>query len=205
MSKNLSKSPVDLSSNFKQVKNLHKNRNRMKIMAGFLLFFLVFVLVSTFFIPKSRTNEDFKQSPIDEQVIDNQDHVTDMVDVNQIVMQKRQKNNLLEEHNQSQTQQQAVKPTEVKVNIYHTPVTVDVDYDYKVDTKKLGEFFSSSKSANTTQDEIETNIQPTKSVQSFVPAAQKQTPQITENVQQTEPQSAQNTDTTNTEEYGQIL
>ncbi len=174
MSKAKSKSPVDLSDNFKKVNNRRKNRNRLKIMAGFLLFFLVFVLVSTFFLPKSRTNVDFKETKVDEHLLDTQN--SQLVDVNEIVLQQSKKNNLMNEQTDIPS-----KPVEVKVNLYHQPSVQDEEVSYKVDTKKLGEFFSSSKNSNSLQGDSIQQEAKNRSVQSFTPSAHNVNNQVQEN------------------------
>ena len=154
LKKQKSKSPIDLSENFKLVKTRRNNRTKMKIMAGLLVMFLVTVLISTFVIPKSKTSIDYEEQfpdGINETIAP---HYGQISDVNQIVQQKKKKDNLLNSTPSNPIMPPTQQTVDVTVNMPEPTVRVAKpvrEYTYKVDEKKLGEFFSSSKKTPQTE------------------------------------------------------
>ena len=166
-----SKSPVDLSDNFKLVKTRKNNKTRMKTMAAVLVMFLVTVLISTFFIPKSKTSIDYQEefpNGVNENIAP---QYGQMSDVNQIVQQKR-KDNLLQEPTETPPEPKPDSSIQVNVNIPTPKVERPVEkHVYVVDKQKLGEFFSTpKKSTPTVEDEYQSEVAAKpRSVQSFTP------------------------------------
>lgn len=182
--KQKSKSPVDLSENFKLVKTRRNNRTKMKIMAGLLVMFLVTVLISTFFIPKSKTSIDYEEQFPDGMNENIAPQYGQISDVNQIVQEKKRKDNLLNNTPSNPVMPPTQQTVDVTVNMPEPTVRAAKpvrEYTYKVDEKKLGEFFSSSKKTpqNETYQTEETQ-QKNRTVQSFKPKNQPQSTKTTE-------------------------
>lgn len=173
----------------------------MKIMAGLLVIFLVTVLISTFFIPKSKTSIDYEEEfpdGVNENIAPQYGQISD---VNQIVQAKKKKDNLLKNTEEKPTLPK--QPTiDVRVNIHKQTVKVEKpvrEYTYKIDEKKLGEFFSSSKTTPSETYQTESTQQKPRSVQSFKSKNQPQ--KTTETTPQ--PETIETTQTTNTTDDSQ--
>lgn len=181
-----SKSPVDLSDNFKLVKTRRNNRTKMRIMSCILVFFLVTVLISTFFIPKSKTSIEYEEQFPNGENENIAPQYGQISDVNQIVATKK-KNNLLNNSKITTTPQQQ-QTTDINVNVSQPIVRVEKsehNYNYKKDEKKLGEFFATSKTTTPSEKDEEFPQQKSHAIQSFKP---KNPPQ-----KSTEPYSQNNT------------
>lgn len=163
-------SPVDLSDNFKLVKTRRNNKARMRVMAGILIMFLVTVLLSTFAISKSKGSINYQEEFVGGENENIAPQYGDMADVNQIIEKKR-KDNLLKT-----SDEQTPAPTgggvvpQVTINIPKPqPTYQEEERAYYVDEQKLGEFFSSKKSVQSTDDGQVAVSQRSNKVQSYKP------------------------------------
>ena len=168
--KEKSNSPVDLSENFKLVKTRRNNKTRMRIMAGILIMFLVTVLLSTFAISKSKGSINYQEEFVGGENENIAPQYGEMADVNQIVERKR-KDNLLQNSNDQTPPSTSMKDVpEVKINIRKPqPTYQEEERAYYVDEQKLGEFFSSKKQAQPSDEQQVTVSKQSKKVQSYKP------------------------------------
>lgn len=168
--KEKSNSPVDLSENFKLVKTRRNNKTRMRIMAGILIMFLVTVLLSTFAISKSKGSINYQEEFVGGENENIAPQYGEMADVNQIVERKR-KDNLLQNSNDQTPPPTSMKDVpEVKINIPKPqPTYQEEERAYYVDEQKLGEFFSSKKQAQSSDEQQVTVSKQSKKVQSYKP------------------------------------
>lgn len=203
--KEKSNSPVDLSENFKLVKTRRNNKTRMRIMVGILIMFLVTVLLSTFAISKSKGSSNYQEEFVGGENENIAPQYGEMADVNKIVERKR-KDNLLQNSNDQTTSQTSKKDVpQVKINISKPQTTYkEEERAYYVDEQKLGEFFSSKKQAQSSDEQQVTVSKKSNKVQSYkpknppAPKAQIQdTNEVTEtSAPTTEPVSETNTQST---------
>lgn len=139
-------------------------------MAGILIMFLVTVLLSTFAISKSKGTINYQEEFVGGENENIAPQYGDMADVNQIIEKKR-KDNLLktsDEQTPSPTGESVVP--QVTVNIPKPqPTYQEEERAYHVDEQKLGEFFSSKKSVQSTSDGQVAVSQRSNKVQSYKP------------------------------------
>lgn len=154
MKKEKSKSPVDLSKNFKLVKAPKKNKNKLLTVTVFFFLCLSVLFSSMFFMAQTNVGSDVKYNPdtnIKYQLPpDFRDDDPQLTDVNQIVLQKKRNG----ENSLSEKDFINTKPVEVHVNyLSKTTPKEDVNkVNYKVDAKNLSDFFASAKTKKTTNN-----------------------------------------------------
>lgn len=146
--KEISKSPIDLSKNFKLVKAPKKNKNKLLSVTVFFFLCLSVLFSSMFFMAQTNVGSDIKYNSdinVENQLPpDFRDDDPQLIDVNQIVLQKkRSEGRTLSEKDFINT-----KPVEVHVN-YPPKASVKAEYvnkvTYKVNKQNLSDFFASAK------------------------------------------------------------
>lgn len=152
MKKTKSKSPIDLSQNFKLVKARKKKRSKLLTVSVFFFLCLSVLFSSMFFMAQTNIGSEVKYHA-DKDVInqlppDFRDDDPRLTDVNQIVLQKKRNGeNYLSEKDFMNT-----KPVEVHVNYPPPKKEVVKKRVYKSDGKKLSEFFASAKTQNSSEN-----------------------------------------------------
>lgn len=151
MKKEKSKSPIDLSQNFKLVKAPKKKRSKLLTVTVFFFLCLSVLFSSMFFMAQTNIGSDIKYNT-DEKIgnklpPDFRDDDPRLTDVNQIVIQRKSKYGDVSSDTVVNS-----KPVEVHVN-YPPPKKEEVKKRvYKPDGKKLNEFFASAKTQNSTEN-----------------------------------------------------
>lgn len=154
--KEISKSPIDLSKNFKLAKAPKKNKNKLLSVTVFFFLCLSVLFSSMFFMAQTNVGSDIKYNSdinVENQLPpDFRDDDPQLVDVNQIVLQKkRSEGRTLSEKDFINT-----KPVEVHVN-YPPKASVKTEdvnkVTYKVNKQNLSDFFSSAKTKKMTENQ----------------------------------------------------